>query len=197
MKNFRKNKSRFNILLSRKAGMNFSHPKGTVMAVKSVPAEIGLLLDLLDQGYDKKAWHGPNLRSAIRRVTAEQAVWQSDRLRHNIAELVVHAAYWKYAVRRRLTGEKRGSFPMKGSNWFSVPSSLSQEDWRGHIALLNEMHEPLREVVAVYPAELLHAPSPGSKYTAAGLITGIAAHDIYHAGQIQILKRLQAGNVEP
>ena len=166
------------------------------MAKPSALTEIALLLDLLDQGYDKKAWHGPNLRGAIRRVSAQQAAWRSNRARHTIAELVVHSAYWKYAVRRRLLGEKRGSFPMKGSNWFELPKWLNDSEWRYHVALLDEQHRELREAVARFPAAQLHKRSLGSKYTAVGLITGIAAHDIYHAGQIQVLKRLQTGVME-
>jgi uncharacterized damage-inducible protein DinB len=166
------------------------------MAKQIVSTEIALLLSLLDQGYDNKAWHGPNLRGAIRRVSAQQAAWRSNRARHTIAELVVHSAYWKYAVRRRLLGEKRGSFPMKGSNWFELPKWLSDTEWRYYVTLLDEQHRELREAVAGFPAAQLQRRSLGSKYTAAGLITGIAAHDIYHAGQIQVLKRLQTGVVD-
>jgi hypothetical protein len=166
------------------------------MAVTKDFSEIELLLDLLDQGYDTKAWHGPNLRGAIRRVSAEQAAWRSDCSRHTIAELVVHCAYWKYAVRRRLRGDKRGSFPLKGSNWFLLPESLSEKEWCEFVGLLDEQHRQLRDVVAGFPVMQLHQRSLGSKYTAMGLIIGIAAHDIYHAGQIQVLKRLQAGGPE-
>jgi hypothetical protein len=160
------------------------------MAAKTYAGEIELLLNFIDQGYDTKAWHGPNLRGAVRRVSAEQAAWRY-RSRHTIAELVLHCAYWKYAVRRRLRGDKRGSFPLKGSNWFPLSGSLTEKEWRGFIALLDEQHKKLRETVAGIPARQLHVRSLGSRFTSIGLITGIAAHDIYHAGQIQVLKRLQ------
>jgi len=158
--------------------------------------QIALLLALLDQSYDKKAWHGPNLRGSIRRLSATEAAWRPHAQRHNIAEHVVHAAYWKYAVRRRLLGEKRGSFPLKGSNWFVVPESLSEETWRGYISLLDEQHRSLRQAVAEFPEARLHRPSPGSRYVAAEMIYGIASHDLYHVGQIQLLKRLQATSAE-
>jgi hypothetical protein len=161
------------------------------MAIKSPAPEIAVLLHLVDQGFDKKAWHGPNLRGAIRRVTAAQAAWRPAPNRHSIADIVVHAAYWKYAVRRRLRGDKRGSFPLKGSNWFTLPAPLGEEDWSGFVALLDAQHRELRGVIAAFPAEALNRTSPGSRYSALGLISGIAAHDLYHAGQIQILKRLQ------
>src|SRR6516162_1988227 len=79
--------------------------------------EINILEHLLDESYEKKAWHGPNLKGSIRGLTALQAAWRPSPRRHSIAEQVIHAAYWKYAVRRRLRGDLRGSFPLKGSNW--------------------------------------------------------------------------------
>lgn len=152
--------------------------------------EIELLLQILDSSFDKKSWHGPNLRGSVRGLSAEEAAWRPAPDRHNVWEHVVHAAYWKYVVRRRLLGEKRGSFPLKGSNWFERPGALGEDDWYEHVALLERTHQSLRAAVAeLTPEELRHTP-PGSKVSNAALLTGIAAHDVYHAGQIQLLKRL-------
>ena len=85
------------------------------MAGNASAPQIALLLHLLDGGYDKKAWHGPNLRGAIRRLNALQADWRPGPGRRSIADITVHCAYWKYAARRRLVGGKRGSFALKGS----------------------------------------------------------------------------------
>jgi hypothetical protein len=147
---------------------------------------------MLDEGYDKKAWHGPNLKGSIRGLSAAQAAWRPHPNRHSIAENVVHCAYWKYAVRRRLCGEKRGSFPLKGSNWFAVPETLSESSWREFTALLESQHRLLRAEIALFPIERLHELPEGGKVPFAGQLLGIAAHDVYHAGQIQLLKRLQA-----
>ena len=57
-----------------------------------------LLLAMIDEAYDHRSWHGTNLRGAIRGVTPAVAAWRPGTDRHNIWELVVHAAYWKYAV---------------------------------------------------------------------------------------------------
>jgi len=148
------------------------------------------LLGILDRGYDAKSWHGPSLRGTLRRVDAATAGWRPGRDRHNIWEIAVHAAYWKYAVRRRLLGEKRGSFPLKGSNWFTRPASPTKDAWAADIALLDDAHRALRgAVAALRPADLSVTP-PNSKFNNAEIIAGIAAHDVYHAGQIQLLKRL-------
>jgi hypothetical protein len=104
---------------------------------------------------------------------------------------MVHAAYWKYAVRRRLTGEKRGSFPLSGSNWFERPQgSPGEAAWRADVALLLAEHRKLREVVVAFPPRLLSRKSSGSRFSNLALIRGVASHDLYHAGQIQLLKRL-------
>jgi uncharacterized damage-inducible protein DinB len=148
-------------------------------------------LALLSDAYLTKAWHGPNLRGSLRAMTAREAAWRPGPGRHNVWEIALHAAYWKYAVRRLLTGEKRGSFPFAGSNWFPRPlGKPSQEAFQADLAVLREQHRLLvRAVSRVRPGDLEKKPA-GSQYTRARLIQGAAAHDLYHAGQIQLLKRL-------
>jgi uncharacterized damage-inducible protein DinB len=136
-----------------------------------------LLLRILDDAYERKAWHGPNLRGSLRGVTAEQARWRPAPGRHSVWELAVHCAYWKYAVRRRLTGVKRGAFPRKGSNW--LPAGQS---WEEDLRMLRDEHRALREAIARASAQKI------AKYER--LIYGVAAHDTYHTGQIQLIKRL-------
>jgi uncharacterized damage-inducible protein DinB len=154
--------------------------------------ELKLLLEIIDQAYSRQAWHGPNLRGSIRGLRASEAAWRPGANRHTIYEIVVHAAYWKYAVRRRILGEKRGSFPLKGSNWFPCPARLTAAQWLDAVHLLEEQHRAMRKVISTLPPSVLHRKSPGSKHTHATLIYGIASHDVYHAGQIQLLKRLQS-----
>jgi hypothetical protein len=149
------------------------------------------LLAIIDQAYNRRSWHGTNLRGSLRGLSAEQATWRPAAERHNIWEIAVHAAYWKYVVRRHVTGEARGSFPLKGSNWFRRPQDSSESTWQADLALLDQMHRSMREAIAAFPLRKLHEIPKGSKTTNFALISGIAAHDLYHAGQIQILKRLQ------
>jgi hypothetical protein len=80
---------------------------------------IDMLLDVINQGFDHQSWHGPNLRGSLRGATQQQALWRPNPQRHNIWEHALHAAYWKYTVRRRILNEKRGSFQVKGSNWIT------------------------------------------------------------------------------
>jgi len=156
--------------------------------------EIEQLVQIVDQAYDRKSWHGTTLRGSLRGVSAGQAAWRPSPDRHNIWELAVHAAYWKYSVLRRLRGSERGSFPLDGSNWFPRPLDPAHPDeraWKQDLSLLGQMHRDLRAAVAALTAEDLEQVPGGSATTVADLVVGVAFHDIYHAGQIQLLKRLR------
>ncbi|HEY3054872.1 MAG TPA: DinB family protein [Thermoanaerobaculia bacterium] len=146
---------------------------------------VDVLLANLEQAYERKGWHGTTLRGSLRGVTPEEALWRPAQRRHNIWELALHCAYWKYAVRRRLTGEKRGSFAMKGSNWFASPVAADDKGWRGILRLLDEQHERLRSAIESLPKTAFNDRKR------VRLMYGIAAHDLYHTGQIQLIKRLQ------
>jgi uncharacterized damage-inducible protein DinB len=153
-------------------------------------AEVAICLRLLDEGFDTKSWHGPNLRGSIRGLGPPTAAHRPAPGRHNVWEVVLHCAYWKYIVRRRLRGEKRGSFSLKGSNWFVRPAEMTEAAWRADVALLEETHRSLRVAVAGLSPAAMHRTPAGSKVSNASMVRGIAAHDVYHAGQIQLLKRL-------
>ena len=144
-----------------------------------------LVLALLDEAYEKKTWHGPNLKQSIKRVTAKQAAWRPGPGRHNIWEVLLHAAYWKYALRRRIEGGKRGSFVLKGSNFFARPEKgkLNEAAWSADKKLLEREHRALHVAVS----KVLRTPR-GEKLVRQ--LYGLAFHDIYHAGQIRLLRRL-------
>ena len=148
-----------------------------------------LILQLLDEAYEKKTWHGPNLRQSLKGVSAKQAAWRPAPGRHNIWEVALHAAYWKYAVRNRITGGKRGAFALKGSNFFPrpEPGKLTEAAWRADRDLLEREHRALRVTVA----EAIRTRRSGKFLRQ---IYGVCYHDIYHAGQIRLLRRLRETN---
>ena len=152
---------------------------------------IASLLAQLDEAYDRRSWHGPNLRGSLRGLGVAQAAWRPARGRHNAWELAVHAAYWKYAALRRLTGEKRGSFARAGSSWLATPTPPTEAAWRKDLDLLAECHRRLRAAVARLEDADLDRRARGGQETIGRLVRGVAAHDLYHAGQIQLLKRLR------
>ena len=101
------------------------------------------------------------------------------------------------ADRLAVLGEDRGSFPLKGSNWFVRPDLAVHPDdwekaWKADLKLLDQTHATLRDAVADLSPDELPVVPPGSKTTTGDLIYSIAMHDIYHAGQVQLIKRLKA-----
>ena len=144
-----------------------------------------LMLALLDEAYEKKTWHGPNLKQSIKGITAKQAAWRPRPGRHNIWEVTLHAAYWKYAVRRRIEGGKRGSFVLRGSNFFARPEKgkLKEAAWSADKKLLEREHRAMHVTVAKVLRTARAAKLLPQLY-------GVAFHDIYHAGQIRLLRRL-------
>jgi hypothetical protein len=158
--------------------------------MRSKDSAIAVLLHAIDEAYDQAAWHGRNLRWALRGVTVRQADWRPAPGRHNIRELTVHAAYWKRRVRERLTGKKGAAFPFPGSDWLKLPAA-TEKAWRAERDLLDAEHRSLREAVAGFPADRLAGPLPGWKRrTGLREIAGVALHDAYHTGQIQLVKTL-------
>ncbi len=152
--------------------------------------DLDQILYSIDTAYDRLSWHGPNLRASLRGMTPALAAWRPTPRRHNIWELIVHAAYWKYVAWRRLTGAKKGSFPLAGSNFITRPIEKTPRALNADLELLDQMHRMLREAAAAVKPGDLDGGSAQKGVTKRALLTGIAAHDLYHAGQIQLLKRM-------
>jgi uncharacterized damage-inducible protein DinB len=139
-----------------------------------------------------RAWHGGVTPvGALRGVTAAQARWVPARGRHSIWALTLHIAYWKYAVRRHLEPEAIPRFSRSPANWPALPATPDAAAWQGDRALLALEHERLVEAVRGFdPAKLGRRPVRARKWTYGELIIGVLAHDAYHTGQLQLLKRL-------
>ena len=151
---------------------------------------VRLLLEVFDQAYTAPSWHGTPLKGTIRGITARQALWRPGPKRHCIWELVLHAAYWKCMVRRRLLRDPNISFPRDGANFPALPERTDDPAWKRDRTLLDEQHTLLRNAIARLRPEHLDRRGWRSKWRIKAEVYGIASHDLYHAGQIQILKRL-------
>lgn len=152
---------------------------------------VRLLLDVFDQAYTAPAWHGTPLKGTIRGVSARAALWRPAARRHCIWDLVLHTAYWKCMVRRRLLRDPAISFPRDGANWPALPERPDDAAWKRDRALLDEQHRLLHDAIARLNPAQLSRRGWRSKWRVAQEIYGIASHDLYHAGQIQLLKRLR------
>ena len=137
-----------------------------------------VLIQLLDLAFDKRSWHGANLMSAIRGVRAEQARRRIGG-RKTIWEQLLHAAYWKNVVITKISGQS--AWERKGSNWVKMPSPGNEKQWKEDVEMLKGLHRRLSEVVEKRGGKLSEKE--------VWLVQGGAFHDIYHAGQIKLLRR--------
>lgn len=153
------------------------------------------ILGLLDPPTGRRLWYGgATVAGCLRGVTPEQAAWRPAQGRHSIWELTLHLAYWKYAVRRHLEDLPQGSFPRTPANWPAVPEPADAAHWKADRALLRSEHGQLVEAVRGFDPRRLDKAAPGSgSYRLADLLFGIVSHDLYHVGQVQLLKRLYGG----
>jgi len=153
--------------------------------------KINLLLKIYDQAFDHTAWHGTNLRGSIKGLNISELLWRPQPKRHNCWEIVLHCAYWKYVIWRRLTQKgKKGDFPRKPSDWPRHSKNPDLKEWQSDLELLTHYHHLLRDAISEFSENNLNRNPKGSKVSYIKTIYGIASHDLYHAGQIQLIKRM-------
>jgi hypothetical protein len=139
------------------------------------------LVNLLDRAFHKRSWHGANLMGTLRGVHVRQAKKRVSG-RKTIWEQLLHAAYWKNVVIRTLSGQS--ALERKGSNWLTMPKPGNEKQWKSDLTMLRGLHERLKEVVRKKAGRLSEKE--------VWLIQGAAFHDIYHAGQIKLLRRMMS-----
>jgi len=151
-----------------------------------------LLLQVLEGAFTAKGWQGTTLSGALRGLGPREALWRPRPGRHNVWELVLHAAFWKHIVRLRVEGRPGSeAFPRPGRNFPKLPEQADAASWQADVALLKREHELLRRTVRSLPPSRLGARVGRSRWTVAEVLFGVAAHDLYHTGQIQLLKALR------
>jgi uncharacterized damage-inducible protein DinB len=142
----------------------------------------------VDEAALQRAWHGTNFLGSILNVTAAEALKRPGKNRHNIWELTVHSAYWKYRIIQRIKRDKQLRFPFRGTNWFKSPAKLSNNEWSEIRKLAKTMHDKLKDTI--YNMKESGLKAKNGKRNVWDLIIAIALHDVYHTGQIQLIKRL-------
>jgi hypothetical protein len=152
--------------------------------------EIVTLLKYVDQAFKGPAWHGPPLLGSLRGVPAEVAIRRPAPGRHSIWEYALHAAYWKCIARQRITGDLSIAFGRSPSDWPATPAVISEATWKADRALLKREHDLFRAAVAALSPRDLGKKGKGSRWTREAEIIGVASHDLYHGGQIGLVKRL-------
>jgi uncharacterized damage-inducible protein DinB len=153
------------------------------MAALSEPARIA---DQLRRAFDGDAWHGPALLELLADVDAATAAAKPLPDVHSIWELVLHVAAWDGAALRRLSGEK---CQPKGTANFPPVIDPTPAEWRKAVGAMKSTHQALVKTVAGLPESRLHDRVPGKRYDFYHMLHGMAQHELYHAGQIAILKK--------
>ncbi|MGE5801743.1 MAG: DinB family protein [Gemmatimonadota bacterium] len=144
---------------------------------------------ILSEAWGPGAWHGADLKAAIADVTPVLAFWRPAKGRHNIAEIALHHAFFVRSVRSQISGQPAEPFVLPGEEWFVVNDEKTLPWVRIQSALESEQQR-LAELMA--SVETVTTSSPLAATERFNLVLGIACHAIYHAGQVQLIKRLRA-----
>ncbi len=150
--------------------------------------EIERILDQLKRAFEGNAWHGPSMREALAGVTAAQAHARPLANVHSIWELVHHIAVWESVGRRRLEGDRAPIDISSPEDW-PPPDNQSEAAWEQAKAALDRGHQVLVEAIARVPESRLDEPIFEGMSTVYVTLHGVIQHDIYHAGQIAMLKK--------
>jgi uncharacterized damage-inducible protein DinB len=149
--------------------------------------EVERTADQLRRAFEGNAWHGPALSEVLSDVTSAQAAKKPLRTAHSIWEIVLHIAVWEPVVRRRLAGEVIVELPPE-QDWPPVKDT-SENAWRSTLAALKQGNQQLREAILELSDERLSEPVPAKGYSMYVMLHGAVQHELYHAGQIAILKK--------
>ena len=152
-------------------------------------SEPALIAEQLRRAFDGDAWHGPALLELLQDVDAAMAAAKPLADVHSIWELVLHIAVWDEAGCRRLAGEK---WQPAGTANFPLVPKPTEAAWRKTVAHAKRAHDVLVKMVAALPESRLRERVPGKKYDFYHMLQGIAQHELYHAGQIAILKKIES-----
>jgi uncharacterized damage-inducible protein DinB len=161
-------------------------PGNKLEIMTSSRSETFLIAEQLRRAFEGDAWHGPALMELLEDVDAATAAAKPLPSVHSIWELVLHIAVWDGAASRRLAGEK---FQPTGVANFPIVPRPSEVAWRKAVAHAKRMHDALVKTVAALPESRLRERVPGKKYDFYFMLHGVTQHELYHAGQIAILKK--------
>ena len=149
-------------------------------------SEINRILDQMDRAYSGEAWHGPDVKQLLEGLSADDAAKHPVPGAHSIWELVNHMAAWNSIVQRKSQGE----VPEVTTeiDWPPVWEA-SEIAWKRALENLAESRTRLRNYVKTLRDDQLDGPILRENYSRYVLLHGLIQHDLYHAGQIAILKK--------
>jgi len=147
------------------------------------------LADQIRRAFDGDAWHGDSVVEILQGVNARMAAAHPIKNAHSIWELLLHIAAWDGAVLTRIDGK---AVQLTGDDNFPPVKDTSEAAWGKAIEHVKHTHTELVKAVAAFPDSRLQEQVPGktqSYYNFFYLFSGIVQHELYHAGQIALLKK--------
>jgi uncharacterized damage-inducible protein DinB len=153
-------------------------------------SEASRIADQLHRAFSGDAWHGDSVCEILDGVTPAKAAARPIKTAHTIWELVLHIAAWDGAVLRRLGG---AAVELSDAENFPAVTDASEAAWRKTLAEVRRVHQELVKTVAALPDSRLDQIVPGKEgahYTFYYMLHGVVQHELYHAGQIALLKKI-------
>lgn len=154
-------------------------------------SETARLADQIRRGFEGEAWHGDSLLELLADVDAKTAAAHPIKNAHSIWELLLHIAAWDDAVLRRTGGS---AVKLSDEQNFPPVNDTSDAAWRKTVEAVEQTHDRLVKAVAAFPDSRLQDQVPGKKekyYNFFYMFSGIVQHELYHAGQIALLKKFR------
>lgn len=149
-------------------------------------SEVERIGDQLRRAFEGSAWHGDSIKELLADVTAAKAAAKPLAGAHSIWEIVLHIEAWEEGIRLRLAGERAEL--SEAEQWPPVKDT-SEAAWRDALASLERTHLSLRAAIASLDDERLTQPIVEGKSSVYASVHGVIQHDLYHAGQIALLKK--------
>jgi uncharacterized damage-inducible protein DinB len=140
-----------------------------------------------DEEAQGEAWHGPAVETLLLDVDAAQAAAHPIPGAHSIWEILRHMTVWLETVRVRVV-EDRPCDPTARENWAEV-TDTSEAAWQALLERHRRAGDALEEVIEQLPDRRLELGVAGKAYNGYVMLHGIVQHELYHAGQIALLKR--------
>ncbi len=150
-------------------------------------SEVERIAEQLRKAFEGEAWHGPSVRELLASTARGQAAKRPIPGAHTIWEIVLHIGVWESVVRRRLLGELVTDLAPQ-QDWPPV-RDVSETAWTRTLQDLDQGHLQLQQSIIQLTDERLGETVPGKDYTVYVMLHGVIQHELYHAGQIALLKR--------
>jgi uncharacterized damage-inducible protein DinB len=147
------------------------------------------LADQIRRAFEGNAWHGDSVLELLAGVNAKTAAAKPIKNAHSIWEILLHIAAWDDVICRRIGG---AAVTLTDEQNFPPVNDVTEAAWSHAIESSKKTHNELIKAVAAFPDSRLAEQVPGksqSYHNFFYMFSGIVQHELYHAGQIALLKK--------